>query len=296
MSRAEVRRFSLHDLRAARASGVKVPMLTCYDYTMARLMEEARVPMLLVGDSAASVILGHESTLPMQLPFLIELTAGVRRGAPSALVMGDMPFGSFHASTEQAVGNVIRMVQLSGCDCVKMEVSAGHAQLVQVLADAGVAVVAHLGLRPQSVGVLGGYRSQGRTARAAADIVTLARRMEDHGASAILLEAVPAVVSEAVVSETSIPVIGCGAGPACHAHVVVTHDLLRLTPSQPKFVPQLGEAASLLKQLIGRYVDEVCAGRYPAREHEYEMPPTESEPFSRWRQDQKAHRNQEKHP
>jgi 3-methyl-2-oxobutanoate hydroxymethyltransferase len=279
-------RFSLNDLRAARANNAKIPMLTCYDYTTARLMEEARVPMLLVGDSAANVILGHESTVPIQLAFLIELTAAVRRGAASALVMGDMPFGSFHASAEEGVRNVIRMVQLSGCDCVKMEVAAGHAKLVHQLSDAGIAVIAHLGLRPQSVGVLGGYRSQGKTARAAADIVTLARTMQDHGAAALLVEATPPQVTEAVVRQTSVPVIGCGAGPACHAHVVVTHDLLRLTPSQPKFVPQVGEAASMLKQLIGRYVDEVSAGRYPAKEHQYEMPAAEVETFSRWRAEQ----------
>src|SRR3954449_2211191 len=141
------KRFTLADLRAARASGTKVPMLTCYDFTTARLMQEAGVPMLLVGDSAANVILGHSSTLPIPLEFLIEITAAVRRGAPNALVMADMPFGSY-ASVEPAhwVENVLRMVKLSGCDCVKLEVTQGHAPLIKTLADAGVAVVAHLGL------------------------------------------------------------------------------------------------------------------------------------------------------
>jgi 3-methyl-2-oxobutanoate hydroxymethyltransferase len=182
--------------------------------------------------------------------------------------------------------NVVRMVQLSGADCVKMEVTAMHAEFVRQLADAGVAVVAHFGLRPQSVGVLGGYRSQGKTARAAGEIVGLAKLMEQSGAAALLVEATPPQVSEAIIAATSVPVIGCGAGPSCHAHVVVTHDLLRLTPTQPKFVPQIGEAASTLKHILSRYVDEVATGKYPAAEHQYEMPADEREALARWRQQQ----------
>src|SRR3954471_3362495 len=233
------RKFSIADLRAARRGGAKVPMLTCYDFTTARLMQEAGVPMLLVGDSAANVILGHQSTLPIPLEFLIEITAAVRRGAPNGLVMADMPFGSY-ASVEPShwVENVLRMVKLSGCDGVKMEVNQGHATLVKTLADAGVAVVAHLGLRPQSVGVLGGaYKYQGRTATDAADLVELALNMQRSGASAILIEAVPPEVSHRVVERTAVPIIGCGAGPACHGHVIVTHDGLSLSDRRPKFVP-----------------------------------------------------------
>lgn len=275
MNRPPTQRFTLSDLRAAREKGERIPMLTCYDYTTARLMHDVGVPMLLVGDSAASVVLGHDSTVPIQLDFLITLTAAVRRGAPNSLIMGDMPFGSVHASVEQGVMNVVRMVQLSGCDCVKMEVAASHAALVRQLADAGVAVVAHLGLRPQSVGVLGGYRTQGRSATSAMAIVDLARQMEDHGAAAVLIEATPPQVSEAVVSSVGVPVIGCGAGPSCHAQVVVTQDLLRLTPTQPRFVPDHGNAEPILKQIFSRYVDEVSAGRFPAREHWYDMPAAE---------------------
>lgn len=286
MNRSPNSRFTLADLRSAVKSGRKIPMLTCYDYTSARFMDDVGVPMLLVGDSAANVILGHPSTVPITLDFLIELTAAVRRGAPNCLLMADMPFGSFQASAEQGFMNVVRMVQLSGADCVKMEVAAAHAGFVRQLADAGVAVVAHFGLRPQSVGVLGGYRAQGKTSNAAAELVSLAKMFEDHGAAALLVEATPPQVSEAIVAATNIPVIGCGAGPACHGHVVVTHDLLRLTPAQPKFVPQIGEAASTLKQLLSRYVDEVATGQYPAAEHQYEMPQGERDAFARWRQQQ----------
>src|SRR5215211_6534498 len=205
-------RFTLADLRTARTTGSKIPVLTCYDYTTARLMQEAGVPALLVGDSAANVILGHDTTLPVPLHFMIQIAAAVKRGAPNAFLVADMPFGSYHGSPSRAVRNVFRMVQLSGCDCVKLEAAESQLTAIRELADAGVAIMAHLGLRPQAVGVLGGYRAQGRTAHDAEQIVDLATRMQESGAAAILLEAVPAEVSAAVVEATAIPVIGCGAG------------------------------------------------------------------------------------
>jgi len=266
------RKFTLTDLRAARNTGTKVPMLTCYDFTTAKLMQAAGVPALLVGDSAANVILGHETTLPVPLHFMIQITAAVRRGAPNAFVVADMPFGSYHGTTGRAVRNVFRMVQLSGCDCVKIEAAESQLPAVRELSDAGVALMAHLGLRPQAVGVLGGYRAQGRTAIDARAIVDLAVRMQQSGAAAILLEAVPAEVSAAVVSATNIPVIGCGAGPACHGHVVVTHDMVGLTEHPPRFAPRLGDIAAPLLASFREYVKQVSDGSYPAAEHGYQMP------------------------
>jgi len=246
-------------------------MLTCYDYTMARLMHQAGLPMLLVGDSAGNVILGHDTTLPVPLHFMIQLAAAVRRGAPQALLVADMPFGSYHGSPGRAVRNVFRMVQLSGCDCVKLEAAPSQLPAIRELSDAGVAIMAHLGLRPQAVGVLGGYRAQGRTAAEAGQIIDLAVRMQEHGAAAILLEAVPAEVAEAVVAATNVPVIGCGAGPACHGHVVVTHDTLGLTPRPPKFAPGLGDIATPMIDAFKEYVRRVQTGSYPASEHGYTM-------------------------
>jgi 3-methyl-2-oxobutanoate hydroxymethyltransferase len=272
-------KFTLADLRAARVSGKKIPMLTCYDFTTARLMQAAGVPALLVGDSAANVILGHETTLPISLNFLIELTAAVRGGAPHCLLVADMPFGSYQSSVASGAKNVMRMVQLSGCDCVKVEVAASHGRLVSRLADAGVAVMAHLGLRPQSVGLLGGYKARGRTAGEAGKIVELAVRMEKSGAAAVLLEAVPPEVSEAVVEAVSLPVIGCGAGPACHGYVFVTHDALGLSERHPKFVPKLGDIATPLTDYFREYVRQVAGGQYPAAEHCYEMPAEEKTLF-----------------
>lgn len=265
------RKFTLNDLRAARQSGGKLAMLTCYDYSMARLMDEVGIPLVLVGDSAANVILGHPTTRPVSLDFMIEITAAVRRGAPHAFLVADMPFGSYHASEADAIANVCRMVQQTDCDCVKLEVATRHADLVGRLTDAGVAVMAHLGLRPQSVSVAGGYQAQGRTRRAQDELVELARRFESAGAVSLLLEAVPPESAEAVVNAVQIPIVGCGAGPACHAHVVVTHDALKLTPRAPRFVPELADIALGIREAFKKYMLQIETGAYPAPEHAYRM-------------------------
>ena len=269
------RKFTMADLRAARESGTKVPMLTCYDYTTARLMQEAGIPALLVGDSSGNVILGHPTTLPVSFDFMIELTAAVRRGAPKCMVIADMPFGSYQASVAQGVKNVVRMVQLSGCDCVKIEAAGSHLRLVRRLSDAGIAVMAHVGLRPQSIGLLGEFKAQGRTAVDAEKIVRDAIRLARAGAAAILLEAVPPDVSATVVREVAVPVIGCGAGPACHGFVFVAQDALGLSPRKPKFVPVLGDLATPMLEAFRTYIRLVDRGEYPAAEHNYEMPGAE---------------------
>ena len=273
------KKITLADLRALRPSGKKMAMLTCYDYTTARHMHEAGVPLILVGDSAANVVLGHPTTLPVPLSFMTEITAAVRRGAPNAFLIADMPFGSYHESIAQGVRNVTRMVRRTACDAVKLEVAGSQSALVKTLADAGVAVVAHLGLKPQSVGLLGGYRFQGRTSEEAQDILALALQMQGSGAAAILLEAVPPEVAKAVVDNTYVPVIGCGAGPGCHSCVIVTQDGLGLTPTRPRFVPALADLAGPLKDAFARYVDAVSTGTYPAPEHDYVMPPAEKQAF-----------------
>ena len=271
------RKVTIADLRAARRSGAKVPMLTCYDFTTAGLMQAAGVPTLLVGDSAAGVILGHPTTLPVPLSFMIEITAAVRRGAPLAMVVADMPFGSYQGSVARGTRNVFKMVQRTGCDCVKIEAGDSQLRLVRELADAGVAIMAHLGLRPQSVGLVGGYRYQGRTAAEAGEIVRLARALEAAGAAALLLEAVPAEVGRAVVDAVDLPVIGCGAGPHCHGHVIVTHDAAGLTPHRPRFVPSLGDLATPSRGVFEAYVEAVRGGEYPAPEHQYSMEPGEAQ-------------------
>lgn len=271
------RKFGLAELRQSRAAGQKLAMLTCYDYTTARLMHEAGVPLILVGDSAANVILGHPTTLPVSLEFMIEITRAVRRGAPDALLIADMPFGSVHGSVARSVRNVVKVVQQTGCDLVKIETTPRSARLITELADAGVAVVAHLGLKPQSIHLLGAYRYQARTAAEARQLIDEALSMERAGAAALLLEAVPPEVSELLVRRARVPVIGCGAGPACHASVVVTHDLLGLTSSAPRFVPVLADLADRLKSAFASYVEQLKSGVYPSAGHCYTMPPAERE-------------------
>jgi 3-methyl-2-oxobutanoate hydroxymethyltransferase len=271
------RPFTLNDLRKARTSGERFAMLTCYDYTTARHLDDAGVPILLVGDSAANVILGYDSTLPVSLDLLIELTAAVKRGAKRAMVMGDMPFGSYHESTAQGVRNVVRMIKESHCDCVKIEASDSNVGMISRLADAGVAIVAHIGLRPQAVGLMGGYKFQGRTAEEGWDIVQTANDLYHAGAAAILLEAVPDVVSARVVQQIDIPVIGCGAGPSCHAHVVVLQDLLGLTPFMPKFVPDIPPTS--IAETARRFITLIREGAYPSESHQYMMSAEERERF-----------------
>jgi 3-methyl-2-oxobutanoate hydroxymethyltransferase len=280
MSSPLSRRISLNDLRRARdGGGSKIAMLTCYDFTTAHLMQQAGVPALLVGDSAGNVILGHPTTLPVPLPFMIEIAAAVRRGAPLAFVVADMPFGSYHGSVLRGVKNVVRMVQRTGCDCVKLEVTPAQLDLVSELAGAGIAVMAHVGLRPQSVGLVGGYRTQGRTAEEARNLLALSLQMQRAGAAALLIEAVPSEVAKVVVDATNIPVIGCGAGSACHGHVFVTHDAVALTSSAPRFAPKLGDLATPAVAAFSDYVRQVGAGEYPAPEHQYGMHPDELAKF-----------------
>jgi len=282
---ALTKKFTLADLRAARAAGEKLAMLTCYDFTTARVMQDAGVPMLLVGDSAANVVLGFDTTVSAPLRFMIDITAAVRRGAPLCLVVADMPFGSYGGDIARTLGfrNVVRMLKLSGADCVKMEVGVEHTPLIKELSSIGVGVIAHLGLRPQAIGLLGGYKVRGRTADEASALVALASEMQRRGAAAILLEAVPPEVSARIVETVAIPVIGCGAGPACHAHVIVTQDGVGLTsaPSgqKPRFVPNLGDLSQPMKEMFGQYVNQISSGAYPAPQHHYEMPADEKTKF-----------------
>ncbi|NJL31410.1 MAG: 3-methyl-2-oxobutanoate hydroxymethyltransferase [Phycisphaerales bacterium] len=210
-------------------------MLTCYDATTARWLAQAGVPALLVGDSAAQVILGHEQSIFAPLDFLITLTAGVRRGAPNCLLMGDMPFMSYQADDAQAIRNAGRFMVEGQADLVKLEVDGRHAELVGKLSRAGIPVVAHLGWKPQQVRYAGIRTAlvAGRTMSEIQTLVTEAQIMEDQGAVMLLVEQCTAEASEAVIAKVSLPVIGCGAGPACHGHVVVLQDLLGMSEHHP---------------------------------------------------------------
>ena len=267
--------FTLNDFRLAAERGAKLPMLTCYDYTTARVLSRAGIRLMLVGDSAANVLLGHPTTLPVSLEFMIECAAAVKRGAPDAFVVADMPFGTV-VNPSAGAKACAEMIKRSNVDALKIETTRGHFGLVQRMADSGVAVFAHVGLTPQSIGLMGGYKTQGKTAKDAYAIADLAGDLVNAGAAGLLLEAVPPEVSELVTQQVDVPVIGCGAGPACHAHVVVLHDLLGLSDRQPKFAPAMTDLGKPIADAAQRFGRDIASGRYPAKQHCYLMPAEES--------------------
>jgi 3-methyl-2-oxobutanoate hydroxymethyltransferase len=253
--------------------GEKFACLTCYDATTARWLERAGIPVLLVGDTAAEMILGHPSTIHAPLDFLVTLTAAVKRGAPNTHVMADMPFMSYQADPAEGIRNAGRFMTEGRADSVKVEVDGSFRGLVEQMARAGVPVVAHIGCRPQQVKRSGGYSAAGRTAAEARQMVADAAAMEDAGAVMILIEATPNEVSERITEKVSIPVIGCGAGTACHGQIVVLQDLLGLTDWQPSFarpVASFGDSVVAAAQTWSEQVRASDLGEHPYRMREGE--------------------------
>lgn len=263
-------KLTLASLQKMKRDGAPISMLTAYDYPSAQILEEAGVECILVGDSAAQVVLGHNSTLQIDVDFLVTLAAAVRRGAPSAYLVGDMPYMSYHVNHEEAIRNAGRFMRDAGCDCVKIEGDRRIAKTIKRMSAATIPVMAHLGLRPQAVHQLGGYRAQGRDADGAQRLIDDARRLEDAGACALLLEAVPPEPAQAIAEATELPVIGCGAGPHCDGHVLVLHDMLGISEGLlPRFVKQYGNVRTDIRNAVDGYLSEVRSGKYPAPEHTY---------------------------
>jgi 3-methyl-2-oxobutanoate hydroxymethyltransferase len=265
-------RVDLKALRRMKAAGQKIAMLTAYDYPMAAAAETAGVHSLLIGDSMGTVLLGHPNTRSTPLALMIILGEAVRRGAPHVFLVGDLPYETISAGPSAVLAGAARFRDEAGCDAVKIEVGPDEDGLVAELTRAGFDAIAHLGLRPQQVLTPDGYRSQARDVAALADLVAQAQRMTAAGAVMLLLEAVPNEAAQAVVSAVDVPVIGCGAGPACDGHVLVTQDMLGLgAPRPPRFVPQHANLGQALAGALRQYVDDVAAGRYPGPEHAYHM-------------------------
>jgi 3-methyl-2-oxobutanoate hydroxymethyltransferase len=271
------KRVTLQTLRQRKAAGQKIPVLTCYDYPTARILQAAGIDAILVGDSYGQVVLGFDSTLPVTMDMMIHVTAAVRRGAPKVFLIGDMPYLSYQVDPQQAVRNAGRFMAEAGCDCVKVEVDRRLADVVAALSRATIPVMAHLGLRPQSIHQLGGYRYQGRQADQAAELIEDAQVMEQAGACALLLEAVPPEPARIITERTNLPVIGCGAGPHVDGQVVVISDVLGCDPDAavPRFVPRLAKLHEVIDAAIRQYIDDVRASRYPQPEHCYPMKETE---------------------
>jgi len=259
------------DLRERKRRGEKIAVLTAYDATMARILDRAGVDVLLVGDSVGVVVLGHEHTLPVTMDDMLHHTRAVTRAKPSALVVGDMPFMSYQASDEQAVLNAGRFVQEGGADAIKLEGGARVAGAVRRIVEAGIPVMGHLGLTPQSVLAFGGYKVQARGEADQERLIADARALEAAGCFSLVLEGIPARLGAAVTRELQIPTIGIGAGVNCDGQVLVTHDLLGLfLGHRPKFVRRYAELGDAMRDAFARYVADVKAKRFPGDAESYE--------------------------
>ena len=256
----------------------KITCLTAYDYPTARLLDEAGVDVILVGDSLGMVVLGHESTLPVTLEDMLHHTRAVRRGTRRALVVADMPFGSYHTDTAESLHNAVRFVKEGGAEAVKIEGGERRLELIARLTEAEIPVMGHVGLTPQSVNALGGYRVQGKTPDAAEQLLRDARAVEAAGAFAVVLEAVPRELAARITRDLRIPTIGIGAGPDCDGQVLVLHDILGLTFAPlPKFARQYANVGEIISSAVRAYCDDVRRGRFPSDAESYHAPQTAKE-------------------
>jgi 3-methyl-2-oxobutanoate hydroxymethyltransferase len=270
--------MTLTKLAEKKALGEPIAMVTAYDYPSAQVAEEAGVDVVLVGDSGAMTVLGYSSTLPVTLEELLMLASAVRRGLSTPLLVGDMPFGSYEASNEDAIHNAQRFVKEAGVDAVKLERGGSSVERARAIVSAGIPVMGHVGLTPQSATALGGYRSQGRTAERALEVMHDALALQDAGAFAVVFEAIPSALSEAIMPRMRIPVIGIGAGAATDGQVLVFHDLLGIYAGHAaRFVKRYANVREQMIEGVRAFADDVRARRYPEPEHGYTMAPDEIE-------------------
>ncbi|MGE5542315.1 MAG: 3-methyl-2-oxobutanoate hydroxymethyltransferase [Bacillota bacterium] len=252
--------------------GQKITMLTCYDYPTALLQDKAGVDIILVGDSLGMTVLGYDSTLPVTMDVMIPHAQAVRRGAPGAFFIGDMPYMSYQVSVQEAVRNAGRFMQEAGCDAVKLEGGANVVEIIKALTQATIPVMGHLGLTPQSIAMLGGFKSQGRSAEAAKKVIDDAKLLEEAGAVMILLEAIPPEVGKIITERAGIPIISIGAGPHCHGQLLIVHDMLgffdRFTP---KFVKKYANVNEVMLKAFQEYIKDIETGAFPEEQHNYTM-------------------------
>ena len=268
---ADARPMTVPDLLTMKAAGRRIVMLTCYDAAFARLLEQAEVDVLLVGDSVNQVLAGQETTLSATLDQMIYHAASVRRGARRALVFVDLPFLTYQVSPTEAIRNAGRVLQESGAHGVKLEGGRPMAETVRALVDRGIPVIGHLGLTPQSVHALGGYRVQGRDASTAERLLADARVLEEAGACGIVLELLPAALAKRISAALTIPTIGIGAGAGCDGQVLVLHDMLGLNEMfNPKFLKRYAELGEAVRTAVRSYAAEVRDGTYPGPEHSFD--------------------------
>jgi len=265
-------RVTISQIKEMKQRGEKIPMLTAYDYSTAKLIDESGVPLILVGDSLGMVILGYESTIPVTMDEMIHHTKAVVRGTKHALVIGDMPFMTYHVSIDDALRNAARFIQEGGAQAVKLEGGEVVAEKVRRLVECGIPVQGHIGLTPQSVHQLGGFKVVGKTPEAAVRLLNDARALEEAGVFSIVLELVPAPLSKLITEKVSVPTIGIGSGPHCDGQVQVVSDLLGLfTDFVPKHAKQYARLCDSIKSAVADYVAEVKAGSFPTSKQSYTM-------------------------
>jgi 3-methyl-2-oxobutanoate hydroxymethyltransferase len=269
-------RLPLTELAEMKKRGERIVMVTAYDYPSGRLADAAGIDVVLIGDSAAMTVLGHDSTVPASMDDMLFLARAAARGAERPLVVADMPFGSFQVSDEDALRNGVRFVKEAGVDAVKVEGAGSTLSRVLALVGAGIPVMGHIGLTPQSATMLGGFRAQGRTAAKARELLEDAVALEQAGCFSIVLECVPAAVAERITGTVGVPTIGIGSGVACDGQVLVFHDLLGLYEGRPpRFVKRYADLATTIQEALQRYAADVRAGAFPEEAHTYAMPADE---------------------
>jgi 3-methyl-2-oxobutanoate hydroxymethyltransferase len=277
------RPVTLPDLLEMKHAAEPIVMVTAYDYPSAQVAEEAGVDVVLVGDSAAMTVLGYDSTVPVGMDEMAMLAAAVRRGVRTPLLIGDLPFGSYERSNEQAIENAQRFVKEAGCDAVKLERGGSSVDRARAIVRAGIPVMGHVGLTPQTATQLGGFKAQGKTADRAARIAEEALALQAVGCFALVFEAVPAAVTETLMPRIQIPVIGIGAGAAADGQVLVYHDLLGIYGGRaPKFVKRYADVRERMVAGVRAYAEDVRDRRFPAEEHTYGVDPEELEAFRRY--------------
>jgi 3-methyl-2-oxobutanoate hydroxymethyltransferase len=266
-------KVTLQTLQEKKVQREPISALTAYDYSTARLVDEAGVDIILVGDSLAMVVMGHDSTLPVTIEEMLHHTRAARRAVRRAMLVADMPFGSYHSSLQEGIANAIRFLKEAGAEAVKIEGGASRVKLVEALTNAEIPVMAHLGLTPQSVHRMGGYKVQGKSIAAFRLLLQDAIALEAAGAFALVLEGVPREVAQRITAALKIPVIGIGAGPDCDGQILVLHDLVNLTFSPPaKFVRRYGDVAELIGNAVQAYRKDVERRQFPSEEESYHLP------------------------
>jgi 3-methyl-2-oxobutanoate hydroxymethyltransferase len=265
-------RITIAELFKAKQERRPIVAVSCYDYTTAQLVSQANVEMILVGDSAAQMMLGFDSTLPVTMDFMVTITAAVRRAAPNAYLVADMPFLSYHLGIAEAIRNAGRFLTEAGAQMAKIEATEAYIDTVKAVSDAGIPVMAHIGILPQRVAAVGRFRAEATTAEAAVGLVNLAERMIAAGASALLIEGTAAEVAQIITAKSEVPVISCGSGSGCDGQILIAPDILGLSSGHPpKFAKAYADLGARSVAAFQKYADEIRAGRFPDAEHSYHM-------------------------